>query len=181
MLRECDHDYAHAMFAESARNSRNLAYVEGLLKNLRAKTAGQKRRRLHLTGSGGHQLKKALRHQQWPQVLRLGLDLVKDDPWNVTTLRAIAEACAALHYPNVELAYSKQALDANPKDIEVNRHCARSLARVGQFDQAIACWHRVETVRGMDDEAAGMISRLSERRAFQTAATDLSLGTFVIS
>jgi len=76
----------------------------------------------------------------------------------------MAEASAALHHNDVELAYLKQALDADPKSIEVNRHCARSLGRMGQFDQAIACWHRIETLRGKDDEASQMISSLAQQK-----------------
>jgi Flp pilus assembly protein TadD len=76
----------------------------------------------------------------------------------------MATACEAHHANEAELVYLKQALDANPKDIEVNRHCARSLGRMGQFDQAIACWHRIETLRGQDSEAARMISQLAEEK-----------------
>jgi tetratricopeptide (TPR) repeat protein len=76
----------------------------------------------------------------------------------------MAHACAALHYNEAELLYLKQALDAEPKDLEVNRHCAHSLGRLGQYDQAIACWHRVETLRGFDEEAARNISRLSDEK-----------------
>jgi tetratricopeptide (TPR) repeat protein len=79
-------------------------------------------------------------------------------------LRAVADACGQLHFNEVELAYLKQALDANPKDIEVNRHCARSLTRMGQFDQAIACWHRIELLRPDDKEPSKMISRLQEEK-----------------
>jgi hypothetical protein len=76
----------------------------------------------------------------------------------------MAKACEALHYNEVELVYLKPALDAAPKDANVNRHCARSLARMGQFDQAIACWHRVDEITGKDREAAAMISQLAEER-----------------
>jgi hypothetical protein len=74
-----------------------------------------------------------------------------------------------LHHNEVELVYLKQALEANPKDADVNRHCARSLARMGQFDQAIACWHRVEKIVPGDREVARMISELSEQKVWRGA------------
>jgi tetratricopeptide (TPR) repeat protein len=76
----------------------------------------------------------------------------------------MADACAALHYNEAELVYLKQALDAEPKNIEVNRHCARSLGRMGQFDQAIACWHRIEKLTSQDEEATRMISVLAQEK-----------------
>ncbi len=36
---------------------------------------------------------------------------------------------------------------------------AESLARMGQFDQAIACWHRIEELDKGNDEARRKISR----------------------
>jgi len=59
----------------------------------------------------------------------------------------------------------KNALDGAPRDADVNRHCGRSLARMGQFDQAIACWHRVEEIQKGDDEAKKMISQLTMERS----------------
>jgi hypothetical protein len=82
----------------------------------------------------------------------------------------MARACAALHYNEAELLYLKQALDAEPKDLDVNRHCALSLGRLGQYDQAIACWHRVEKLRGFDEEAARNISRLSDEKMCSSQA-----------
>ena len=73
----------------------------------------------------------------------------------------MAEACDALNLDEAQLVYLKQALDVNPKDAEVNRICGRTLARMGQFDQAIACWHRVEQAKPGDDEAARAIGELA--------------------
>jgi tetratricopeptide (TPR) repeat protein len=162
---EKNHDYAHAMFAECVlRDPGNLQFVEAMIKNLRAKTPHGKKSRFKLLRGGSGALKKALKHKDWPTVLRTGIGLLASDPWDVTTLRAMAEACAAMHHNEVELVYLKQALDAEPKNVEVSRHCARSLGRMGQFDQAIACWHRVEKLRGKGEEAAQMISVLAEEK-----------------
>ncbi|MEN6405066.1 MAG: hypothetical protein ABFC77_01215, partial [Thermoguttaceae bacterium] len=64
-----------------------------------------------------------------------------------------------------ELYYLRAALTADPKDPEINRLCGMALGERGQFDQAIACWHRVEEARPTDEEALRNISVLTERRA----------------
>jgi tetratricopeptide (TPR) repeat protein len=164
-----DFDYAHEMFADCvARDPSNLVYVEAMMDNLQQKYNNNKKG-ARLKGFGGRgAFKKAVAQQDWREVLKLGIDLLKTNPWDVAALRAMAEACAALHYNEVELRYLKNALDANPKDIEVNRHCARSLARMGQFDQAIACWHRVEERNKRDPEAPKMISELTMEKTRQS-------------
>ncbi len=73
----------------------------------------------------------------------------------------MAEACDTLKYDDSELVYLKQALNHDPKDPEVNRKCGRTLARRGEFDQAIACWHRVEQAKPGDQEAAKAVADLA--------------------
>jgi len=166
-LSNCDqnYDYAHAMFAECVRHEPgSFQFVEAMIRNLRARSPSAKKRPFKLGRRGARTLKTAIQRKEWTEVFTAGVELLNADPWEVTTLRALAEASAARHYNEVELVYFKQALDAEPTNVEVNRHCARSLGRMGQFDQAIACWHRIEKLRGKDDEAAKMISLLAEEK-----------------
>jgi tetratricopeptide (TPR) repeat protein len=155
-----DFDYAHSLLVECVANDPgNLLYVEALLQNLQQKYHNNKRGAfLAFGGKGG--FKKALARKDWANVLKLGPDVLKTNPWDVGSLRGLADACAAFGYIEVELRYLRNALDANPKDPEVNKHCAQSLARIGQFDQAIACWNRVDEARRGDVEAQRMISDL---------------------
>lgn len=158
-------EYAHELFAQCVmHDAGNIAFVEAMVQNLRVKTPHVAKSMLILRRGGSRELKKGLQNREWTVVFREGIRLLKIDPWDVTTLRAMAEACATLHHNEVELVYLKQALDAEPKNIEVNRHCARSLQRMGQFDQAIACWHRIETLKGKDAEAARMVCELAEEK-----------------
>ena len=165
-------DYAHELFAQCVINDpANLVFVETMIANLRAKFGGDKKKVRHgLSLGSGRGLSKAIARQDWPEATRLGLEQLKTDPWQVATLRGLAEVCAALHHNEVELGYLKQALEASPKDAEVNRHCARSLARMGQFDQAIACWHRVELIRPGDKEATKMVFQLNEEKLWHSTA-----------
>ncbi len=156
-----DFDYAHDLFVQCVANDPgNLVYVEALLDNLQRKYKNNKKGSRLRSFGGKKTFTKAVAAKDWPEVFREGLVILQNNPWDVPTLRAMAEACAANHYNEAELRYLKNALDGKPKDPDVNRHCARSLARMGQFDQAIACWHRVEELT-KDEEPAKMISELT--------------------
>jgi len=52
-------------------------------------------------------------------------------------------------------------------NITVNRKAAEALTRLGQFDQAISCWRRVEQAKPGDEEASKAISKLSVERTIQ--------------
>lgn len=156
-----DYDYAHDMLAQCVRaDPGNMVYVEALLENLHKKHKNNKRG----GGGGGARgpFKKAVKEQHWEEILKLGPDLLKSNPWDKHTLRPLADACGVFGFHEAELRYLKNALDANLKDIEVNKHCAASLARVGQYDQAIGCWRRIGEIRGKSDtESDNMISDLT--------------------
>ncbi len=153
------------MFAECvAKDAGCLPYVEAMMKNLRAKIPAATKTRCKLARDRCRMLGKAMHRKDWHAVIRQGVDLLGDDPWDITLLRNMAEACAALHLNEVELVYLKQALDAAPDNTEVNRHCAQSLGRMGQFDQAIACWQRVEKLVAKDAEATRMIAFLASEK-----------------
>jgi len=155
-----DFDYAHTMFGECvSRDPGNLVYVEAMFENLRRKYKNNKRGAL-LSFGGKGPIKKAHSKQQWSEVLKLGPDALKSNPWDTTTLRWLAEACAGLGHGETELWYLRFALERNANDVEVNRHCAKSLTRQGYYDQAIACWHRVDEATRGDVEAQKMMSHL---------------------
>ena len=87
----------------------------------------------------------------------------------------MAEACKELGIDECQLSYLRLALDANPKDIAANRQAALTLQRMGQFDQAIACWHRVEQAKPHDEEALQAISRLSVEKTIHEGGYDSSV------
>jgi tetratricopeptide (TPR) repeat protein len=163
--KEGDYDYAHAMFSQCVvADPANLLYVESMLNNLIAKYRLKKKK--PKVRANRSNFKKALAEEDWTQVLKQGPEFLEQSPWDVPTLRGLATACAALRHSDerfndIELRYLRTALDANPKDIEVNKHCAESLARMGQFDQAIACWHRIEEISPSKEGAHKQISELT--------------------
>jgi hypothetical protein len=161
---EKNYEYAHTMFAECVlHDPGNLTFVETLLRNLRLIHPRPTRRSI-LGGRTDQTLKQTIARKELSKAFQIGVELLKANPWDTTTLSALAEACSQFHFNDVELVYLKQALEANPKDVKVNQHCARSLARVGQFDQAIACWHRIEVLHPSDKEPSRMITKLQEEK-----------------
>jgi tetratricopeptide (TPR) repeat protein len=163
--KEGDYDYAHAMFGQCVvADPANSVYVESMLNNLIAKYRGQKKK--PKVRSNRSHFKKSVAEKDWMAVLKQGPDLLEQNPSDVPTLRGLAEACAALRhlderFNDIELRYLRTALGANPKDLDVNKHCAESLARMGQFDQAIACWHRIEELSANKEYAQERISELT--------------------
>ena len=155
-----DFDYAHDLYSQAVVNDPgNLIYVEALLDNLQKKYKNNKKGN-RFSFQSRKAFKEAVSDEDWTEVFREGLELLHGNPWDTVVLRELAKACAYNHHNEVELRYLKNALDGKPKDVDVNRHCAQSLARMGQFDMAIACWNRVaEKVRG--DEPDRMISELT--------------------
>ena len=95
--------------------------------------------------------------------------MLKINPWDVPTLTAMASALEGFvaswnssgQFSDGELFLLKCALEANPKDPDVNRLCGIALGKRGQFDQAIACWHRVEQAKPDDEEPKRAIASLA--------------------
>ncbi len=158
---KCNHDYANDMFTLCVvADPGNLEYVESFLDNLKRKYKNNKRgARIKGFGSKGA-FKKAVANKDWDEIFKLGPQVLKTNPWDATALRAMAEACQARHHVDVELRLLKTAQEGSPKDPDVNRHCALTLTRLGQFDQAITCWHRVQEARRNDPEPDRMIGDL---------------------
>lgn len=172
-----DFDYANKLLTDCVQNDpSNLQYVEAFLQNLQRKYNNNKRGAAFAGFGGRGGFKRALSRGDWREVLKQGPLLLATNPWDVATLRGMAQACEALRFDEVELRYLKNALDANPRDPEVNKHCAITLAGLGDYDQAIACWHRVEEARKGDPEAPRMISELSVEKQRFRAGIPMPLG-----
>ncbi|MGY8768782.1 MAG: tetratricopeptide repeat protein [Pirellulales bacterium] len=157
-----DFDYAHSLLGECAKKDpNNLIYVETMFTNLEAKFDGKKPSSMFGFGGGGRGIKKLAAAEKWDEVLDQGIDQLKNDPWEVTVLRAIIDACQANRYNETGLCYLKNEIVGGPNDIEVWRHAARFLGKVGQFNQAISFWHNVDDKNRGDVEANKMMSQLT--------------------
>jgi len=155
-----DFDYAHDLYSQAVLNDPgNLVYVEAMLDNLQRKYKNNKKGGRFNFG-GRKAFKAAVADEDWDEIFSEGIEILQTNPWDTQALREMARACAFNRYNEVELRYLKNALDGKPKDVEVNRHCAQSLARMGQFDMAISCWNRVDE-KTKSDEAERMMSELT--------------------
>lgn len=165
-------DYATEMFAKCvSTDPANLIYAQNFLGNLQKKynnnKKGSKFAGIKGAGSKGS-FKKAVMQKDYKAVINAGLEILQINPWDVSTLLEMANACHELESDETELAYLKAALDANVKDPTVNRQAAKALANQGQFDQAIVCWTRVEQAKPGDPEARQAIANLHVERTISS-------------
>ncbi len=165
-----DHDYATDLLSQCVTNDfATVEYLEAFLTNLQRKYNNNRKGYIlgFLTAAGARgNVKKAVSKQDWAGVLKHALEVLKFNPWDTGALCALATAAEnqGPEYDKTELKCLKSALDARPKDPAINKQCARSLARRGEYDQAIACLHRVEKVRPNDEDIRREITNLTMRK-----------------
>jgi tetratricopeptide (TPR) repeat protein len=168
---KADYDYAHDLYTQCmVDDPANLIFLQHFLGNLGQKYGNNKKgsRFSSLMNRGSRNtLSKAASKGQWREAFAAACDALKSNPWDTTTLLDVADAYEQIGSDECQLYVLRWALDASPKDVTVNRRAARTLARLGQFDQAIACWRRVEQAKPNDPEAAKAISQLSVEKTIQ--------------
>ncbi|MCA9259320.1 MAG: tetratricopeptide repeat protein [Planctomycetales bacterium] len=174
-----DHDYAHQLLAQCVvEDPASDIYLKGFLDNLRKKYGNSKKgAKLAALKIKSHRtaLSKASEKGDWTAAFTAGCAALALNPWDVTTLLALAAACGELHIDECRLIYLRAALDVDGKNPTVNREAALALSQMGQFDQAIACWHRVEQAKPHDEEALQAISRLSVEKTIRQGGYDPEL------
>jgi tetratricopeptide (TPR) repeat protein len=168
-----EHDYAHDLLTQCViEDPGNLIYLQHLLGNLSQKY-GNNRRGARLAGlkikSNRNALSKAAGRGQWREAFQAACDALRYNPWDTTTLVALADACQQIGSHDAEIFVMRWALDVDTKDPLVNRRAATAFARLGQFDAAIACWRRVDQAKPGDQEASKAISQLSVEQTIQKA------------
>jgi tetratricopeptide (TPR) repeat protein len=168
---KADYDYAHDLYTQClVDDPANLIFLQHFLANL-AQKYGNNKKGSRFAGlkskSSRMALNKASGKGQWREAFQAACDALKSNPWEISTLLDVAEAYQQIGSDECQLFVLRSALDAAPKDVTVNRRAALTLARLGQFDQAIACWRRVEQAKPGDQEAAKAISQLSVEKTIQ--------------
>jgi tetratricopeptide (TPR) repeat protein len=174
-----DYDYGHQLFAQCvAEDPSNVIYQQAMLTNLHKKY-GNNKKGAKLAGlkikSHRSAMAKAAEKGLWVPAYEAGCAALALNPWDIPTLIAMADGCNELGIDEAQLSYLRSALDVDSKDAMVNRRAAMALQRMGQFDQAIACWHRVEQAKPHDEEAAQQISRLSVEKTIHQGGYDPEL------
>ena len=168
---KADYDYAHDLFSQClVEDPANLVYLQHFLGNLAQKYGNSKKgsRFSALKSKGSRMtLNKAVSKGLWKDAFTAACEALRANPWEVSTLLDVADAYLQLGSDECQLFVLRWGLDAAPKDITINRKAAEALTRLGQFDQAISCWRRVEQAKPGDEEAAKSISKLSVERTIQ--------------
>jgi len=177
-----NYDYATELFSQCVwGDPGSKVFVQNFLGNLHKKYANNRK------GSSFGQfkelgarsaLKKALAQSDWEEVVKNGLAVLKVNPWDAPALIAMATASENLagmipgEYMDCQLFYLKAAWEANPKDPVINRLLGLALGKRGQYDNAIACWHRVEEARPDDEEPRRAIAFLAVEKSIKFDDTD---------
>ncbi|MDZ4658834.1 MAG: tetratricopeptide repeat protein [Bythopirellula sp.] len=174
-----DFDYATQLFTQCVvEDPGNVIYLQNFFANLQKKfknnKSGAMLASLKIKGQRSA-LVRASTKGNWTEALQAGCNALALNPWDIPTLLAMANVCKELGSDEAQLTYLRRALDTNPKDIPTNRQAAMTLQRMGQFDQAIACWHRVEQAKPHDEEALQSISRLSVEKTIHEGGYDSSV------
>src|SRR5215212_9021223 len=168
---KADYAYAHDLFAQClVEDPTNLIYLQHFLGNLAQKFGNSKKgvRFARMKSKSSRMaLNKAASKGQWKEAFTAACEALKSNPWETSTLLDVADAYQEIGSDECQLFVMRWALDAAPKDVAVNRKAAEALTRMGQFDQAISCWRRVEQAKPGDQEASKAISQLSVERTIQ--------------
>jgi tetratricopeptide (TPR) repeat protein len=174
-----DHDYANQLLTQCvSEDPANVVYLQSFLANLQKKYGNNKRgSRLAGLKIKSHRLtlSRETGRLNWQAVFEAGCAALALNPWDIPSLLAMADACGALHVDECQLVFLRSALDIDAKDPVVNRQAAKALQRMGQFDQAIACWRRVKQAKPDDDEAVQAVSRLSVEQTIHKGGYDSSM------
>jgi tetratricopeptide (TPR) repeat protein len=148
----------------------NLIYLRSFVENLQKKY-GNKKRGAWLTQIKEHgarsTLKKAEAQEKWDEVFRGGLQILQANPWDISTLRSMANAAGHSGDGECERYLLRCALDADPKDPETNIQCAQAAVEMERFDEAIACWRRVLQVRPNDPQSERAIAALAVQKTIK--------------
>jgi tetratricopeptide (TPR) repeat protein len=170
-------DYAHDLYVGCLLGDlANVTYYKALIDNLYKKFGGKKKESKlggwFGGGSGVGNLKKFEASKDWNGMIKAGLAALKSNPWDSAVFIKMAEAAAKLHLLDTQLAFLKGARNGSPKDPDVNRTCAKVLAAVGRYDEAIECWRRVKEAKPEDMEADTMIGKLSVDKTIKKGKYD---------
>lgn len=175
-LAKQDYDYANKLFSQCVtEDPGNLVYLQEFLANLQKKY-GDNRKGSRLAGlkikSKRSALVKATGKGEWETALQAACAALTLNPWDIPTLSAMAAAYEQLQSDECELYCLRCALQADAKNIDVNRQAGIALQRMGQFDQAIACWQRVKLLLPQDEQARHAIARLSVEQTIDKGGYD---------
>ncbi len=168
-LRKENYDYAVDLFASCvAGDPASPVYVQAFLEALTKKFAGKKKKgglsSLFAAGGRGN-LKRLVAAGEIRQAVKAGVEILKNNPDDIACILGLADACGAAGCLDAQGWFLRRALDVSPRDVSVNKHCAAFKERLGEFEQAVACWQRIADNKSVKELAEREIARLSVEKA----------------
>jgi len=163
-MRKGNYDYAIELFGSCVcGDPGSIPYLQSLLEALTKKQAGKKAGGLSSLLSAGSRgsLKRLIAAGKPAEAIKTGIGVLKKNPVDTSCLLGLADACEALGCIETAGLFLRRALDVSPLDPTVNKQCAAYMERLGQFNQAIACWQRIAELKAVKEEAQREIARLS--------------------
>lgn len=174
-----DFDYANKLFTQCVvEDPCNLVYLQNFVLNLQKKYGDNKKgSRLGSLKLKSHRsaLNKATGKGDWAAAIQAGCAALTLNPWDIPSLLALASAYEQLNSEECELYCLRCALGVDARAVDVNRQAGLALQRIGQFDQAIACWQRVKLTLPHDEQARQAIARLSVEQTIDKGGYDSSM------
>jgi len=168
-------DYADRMFTQCVVDDpSNPIYVGSFIGNLHKKYNNNKTGAKLASVRGAAiktSVKNSARKKDWKVVITGGLEMLTLNPWEVSVLWEMANACEQLRFDECQVIYLSSAIDADMREPEAIRRLARALARQGKYDWAIGCWTRVLQAKPNDEEAQREISFHAEGEGSARALT----------
>lgn len=161
-------DYSNDLFSQCVLGDKdNTVYWQTFLASLK-KQYNDNKRGVKLasvrTITQRAAVKKCQIRKDLDGVFRHGLEVLLLNPWDTSTLMAMAAAGEAMQLDEVPLVFLSMAREAAPKDVDLNRAMGRALRVRKQHDQAIACWRRVLEAKPDDEEAQHQIKEIGTER-----------------
>ena len=133
-LRKGNYDYAVELFGSCvAGDPASVIYLQGFLEALSKNFGGKKRRgfaSLLSAGSRGS-LKRLVAGGKTREAIKVGLDVLKKDPYDIACILSMADACGNAHCLDTQGLFLRRALDVAPKDIAVNKNAPDTLLGKG--------------------------------------------------
>ena len=171
-----DHDYANQLLTQCVvEDPGNLIYLQHFFSNLQKKYKDNKKG-ARMAGlkikSHRSSLVKYTSKGLMEDALKSGCAALSLNPWETQTLLAMAATCSELQARECQLFHLRTALKAEPQNIEVNRQAGMALQQLGQFEQAIACWRRVQQAKPDDEESRRAIAGLSVEKTIHDGGYD---------
>jgi hypothetical protein len=143
-----NHDYANVLLKQCvADDPFNPIYVRSYTENLRKKHKNDRKgapMAEFKTRSARNALRAAEQQQDWEGVVKNGLIVLEQNPWDVLILRKLAAASKTAGSRDCEMYFLDCVLRCDPQNRQANADLAQALAERGLIDQARVFWQRAE-------------------------------------